>query len=85
MSTLPTEGKHAYRLDRTGRNIVSARPPVHQSNPKTTIGQSGFRKAVMEGRHIATAKSTMTAVNVDVRSKYSGKFSINRENVKVGA
>jgi hypothetical protein len=76
-SAAPTEGKSAYKLERTGKNIVSANPPTNQ---QTHRYRNTRRSALRVGRDRTSTKTTTStnADNVQALSAYSLALRISK-------
>src|SRR5438105_4035011 len=83
-SATPTDGRQAYKLDRTGRKTVRASVPIHQNAPKRTMRRADCGMPATAGRQMTKYSRRTTAANVADRSKYAGVFSISLWTVKLG-
>jgi hypothetical protein len=73
MTATPTDGRQAYKLERTGRKMVSANPPTSHSIPNKSDERSA-----REGRQRLTAantarSNTIATLKVIDRSAYANK------------
>src|SRR5262245_29599898 len=69
----PTDGRHVYKLDRTGRKTVIARPHANQTSPHTaTRERRQSRPTVGRAKH--HRRAVAATENVQDRSTYWRRF-----------
>ena len=66
MTATPTDGRQTYKLERTGKKMVSAKPPTSQSTPNKMDERSAGKKRKTpdsgkssEQQHVATLNSSI--------------------------